>query len=536
MVRSVSLAASPTVARVVPTDPGVPPPVLVPAPPAPPAPPLDAFEGQTSRSLRTSVERMLGRIGQHPGKVDGTFSQNTRAALQQLQSARGLDATGYLDRDTLAVLRKVDRERKQGVLQAGVAGERVRRTEARLARLGYDTGNARDGQFDARTAEAVRAFKADEKLKSRSGVLGMGASDRLARTDAEVRHAPYRARVKDTAAHRRADLEVARAVAGDATLAVGASGPAVATVQRHLRSAGYDPRHTDGRFDERTAGMVKQLQRHAGLPVTGEVDARTWKELSKAQMEATSATSPTQRVGERSSAVRRTEAMLKKLGFRPGHADGLYDQRTQGALDRFRKAYHLRGQGFGVTKATLARLEKAADRYVSPGQLTRIMPGLSRDRAEQVAPHLNRAMAEFGIDTPRRQAAFLAQLGHESGSLKYFEELASGAAYEGRTDLGNVRPGDGVRYKGRGPIQLTGRANYRAAGRALGLPLEAHPKMAARLSVGFRTAGWFWRSHGLNGLADQGAFESITRTINGGTNGAESRREYWARARRVLHV
>ncbi len=173
---------------------------------------------------------------------------------------------------------------------------------------------------------------------------------------------------------------------------------------------------------------------------------------------------------------------------------------------------------------------------VSLGQLKSIMPNLSDAKARQYLPYLNSAMNEFGITTKPRQAAFLAQLAHESGELRYFEEIASGAAYEGRSDLGNTQPGDGVRFKGRGPIQLTGRSNYRAAGNALGLNLEGNPTRAADLDVGFRTAGWFWKSRNLSSYADAGDFDTITRRINGGTNGSASRRMYWARAKAALGI
>lgn len=145
-------------------------------------------------------------------------------------------------------------------------------------------------------------------------------------------------------------------------------------------------------------------------------------------------------------------------------------------------------------------------------------------------------MREAQIVTPRRAVAFIAQLGHESDSLRYFEEIASGAAYEGRRDLGNTQPGDGRRYKGRGPIQLTGRANYRAAGRALGLNLEENPYQAARPPVGFRIAGWYWRSRDLNALADGENFREITRRINGGYNGWADRVERLQRARKVASL
>jgi putative chitinase len=167
-------------------------------------------------------------------------------------------------------------------------------------------------------------------------------------------------------------------------------------------------------------------------------------------------------------------------------------------------------------------------------QLRAIMPTLSRDKAAQYLPYLNRAMAEGGITTPLRKAAFLAQLGHESSDLKYFKELADGSEYEGRSDLGNTQTGDGPRFKGGGPIQITGRSNYRLAGQALGLDLEAHPELAATPDVGFRTAQWFWNSHHLNELADTGNFSEITQRINGGDHGAADRNRRYAIAKRVL--
>jgi predicted chitinase len=116
------------------------------------------------------------------------------------------------------------------------------------------------------------------------------------------------------------------------------------------------------------------------------------------------------------------------------------------------------------------------------------------------------------------------------------QELASGQAYEGRRDLGNTQPGDGRRYKGRGPIQITGRANYRAAGKALGLPLEQNPKLAENPEVGFRLAAWYWKSRGLNKYADgsQSGFDKITKRINGGYNGKADRDQFYRKALKEL--
>ncbi|MEW6737920.1 MAG: glycoside hydrolase family 19 protein [Acidobacteriota bacterium] len=173
---------------------------------------------------------------------------------------------------------------------------------------------------------------------------------------------------------------------------------------------------------------------------------------------------------------------------------------------------------------------------ISTEQLQAIIPKLKAQQIADYLPHLNAAMAEAEINTPLRQAAFLAQLAHESGELKYFEEIASGAAYEGRRDLGNVNPGDGKRYKGRGPIQLTGRANYRRAGLALGVDLEGEPERAATSELGFRIAAWYWQSRDLNTLADKGLFDKITYKINGGLNGKAERDKYYQRALKALSL
>jgi predicted chitinase len=183
---------------------------------------------------------------------------------------------------------------------------------------------------------------------------------------------------------------------------------------------------------------------------------------------------------------------------------------------------------------TAAVLVWRARKVLTLEQLRGVMTKAPADRLSAMLPHLDAAMREAGITTPRRMAAFLAQLAHESGELRYMEELAIGDAYEGRRDLGNTQPGDGRRYKGRGPIQLTGRANYKAAGQALGVDLEGNPALAAAPEVGFRVAAWFWRTRELNGLADAGNFDAITRRINGGFNGKAERDAYHARARAVL--
>ena len=164
--------------------------------------------------------------------------------------------------------------------------------------------------------------------------------------------------------------------------------------------------------------------------------------------------------------------------------------------------------------------------------------GARFDRAAAWLPHITAAMDEYEINTAARQAAFLAQIGHESGGLHWVTELwgptAAQSGYEGRGDLGNTEPGDGYRFKGRGLIQTTGRANYAAASSALGVDLLANPERLAEPELAARSAGQFWSSRGLNELADVEDFIRITRRINGGTNGLADRLALYAAAKQVL--
>lgn len=187
--------------------------------------------------------------------------------------------------------------------------------------------------------------------------------------------------------------------------------------------------------------------------------------------------------------------------------------------------------------AIYGAIKAASGVKLTVDQLCAIMPNLDPDQAAVYLPFLKSALAEAKINTPLRMAAFLAQVAHESGEFRYWTELASGQAYEGKASLGNTEPGDGVRFKGRGPIQLTGRANYTAASEALKMDLLSDPNIVATPEVGFRTTAWFWTSRGLNDWADDGSIESfreITRRINGAQNGADQREMYWQRALGVL--
>lgn len=168
--------------------------------------------------------------------------------------------------------------------------------------------------------------------------------------------------------------------------------------------------------------------------------------------------------------------------------------------------------------------------------LKKCMPFAKDENIKRFLNPLNNAMQRYEIATPRRQAAFLAQIAHESGSLRYVEEIASGEAYEGRKDLGNTEPGDGVRFKGRGLIQITGRFNYKALSAALNYDFIKDPEALEKPGAASLSAGWFWYLKDLNRLADINAFEKITRKVNGGLNGFADRMEHWQRCLEALNV
>jgi putative chitinase len=147
---------------------------------------------------------------------------------------------------------------------------------------------------------------------------------------------------------------------------------------------------------------------------------------------------------------------------------------------------------------------------------------------------LGGVLAHYAIDTPLRVAHFLAQVAHESDGFSTVEEYASGSAYEGRKDLGNTQPGDGRRYKGRGLIQLTGRTNYASIGRDLGLPLVDAPETVCDPHTYLLVSCLFWARKAINARADRDDLVGVTRAVNGGLNGLDSRRAYLANAKRLL--
>lgn len=153
---------------------------------------------------------------------------------------------------------------------------------------------------------------------------------------------------------------------------------------------------------------------------------------------------------------------------------------------------------------------------------------------------LNKALREAYITDPLEVAHFLAQVLHETGGFRWLEEIwgpsAAQRRYEGRADLGNVLPGDGYLFRGRGLIHLTGRNNYQRAGQALGLPLVERPELAAEPEHAARIACWYWNSRGLGRAALRDDLEQVTRGVNGGVNGLADRAAWLARAKAALEL
>ena len=175
---------------------------------------------------------------------------------------------------------------------------------------------------------------------------------------------------------------------------------------------------------------------------------------------------------------------------------------------------------------------------ITAEDLRAIAPEFTPDQAmdqdriiAELGPCLSGILAEYGLSSRLRMAHFLAQILHESAGLRTTVEFASGEAYEGRLDIGNTEPGDGVRYKGRGLIQLTGRRNYRDIGARIGVDLEAEPERAAETVLSLRLALEYWMSREINAMADADDLIAVTRAVNGGLRGLDDRRRLLWRAK-----
>jgi peptidoglycan hydrolase-like protein with peptidoglycan-binding domain len=315
----------------------------------------------TPAKVIREAEKALKLAGFNPGKVDGKATPAFTAALTTFQKAWGLPETGVVDAATLSKLRHTEKRihnhdgKGDKFASIGEKSGRIEEIEKKLRALGYDPGKV-DGIYDRETAEAVKAFKRDQpELKNTHGYIGNPGQAALAREVKALQHGPERRRIKPTKAQLRLDVKTAKAAAQG--LQEGSRGAAVKNIQKHLKAAGFDPQHTNGVFDERTAAALKAFQRRSGLEPTGEVNGKTWKELKKSYILAKGAASPAQARGERSGAVRSTEKLLKSLGYKV-KVDGFFDARTERAVKAFEKKHHLNRDG-KVTTGELAKIKKA---------------------------------------------------------------------------------------------------------------------------------------------------------------------------------
>ena len=284
------------------------------------------------------------------------------------------------------------------------------------------------------------------------------------------------------------------------------------------------------------AARQERLRTGDGTTTSGELD--TWGTAAAA---GTSVLAPylpeisegeVAMPGQRDGAITWMQAALERLGF-PNEQSGLFDPATVAALTEWQRINGVGESGvFGPS--SLDFMDRAVAASVNFPQFQENAPGIPESTLREYLPHLNAAMLRADINTDTRKAVFIAQLAHESDGFNTLEEYASGRDYEGRTDLGNVHPGDGRRFKGRGPIQITGRANYRSYGEELGVDLVENPELAATPEVGFQLAAAYWTRNDLNRDADRGRFNSVTERINGGQNGATDRRRRWRRAQQTL--
>ncbi|WP_448572736.1 glycoside hydrolase family 19 protein [Trichothermofontia sp.] len=177
--------------------------------------------------------------------------------------------------------------------------------------------------------------------------------------------------------------------------------------------------------------------------------------------------------------------------------------------------------------------------YITATQLVQIAGSSElRSRIESLTPGVNQTFERYQINTRLRMAHFLAQVMHESGGFRWLREIwgptDAQRSYEGRRDLGNTQPGDGKRFMGRGLIQLTGRANYAAFSRDLGVDFVANPTLVEQPPYAVIVAGWYWDQRKLNTWADRDDLEGVTYRVNGGYNGLDDRRRYLNRAKTVL--
>lgn len=224
----------------------------------------------------------------------------------------------------------------------------------------------------------------------------------------------------------------------------------------------------------------------------------------------------------------------------PLKLDGRIGPGTIGAIEQFETLVMKQPESDGMLApgdATIRALLEGLAPGPTKEKLGIVMPRALPERLDLLWEPLVKAMNKYQITTALRAAHFIAQVGHETASFLYMEEIASGAAYEGRTDLGNTQPGDGKRFKGRGLIQLTGRSNYTAYSKDCGVDYVNNPfAVVSDPFVCVDVACWYWSNRKINELADRDDVKAVTKAVNGGFNGLDDRMDYLKRAKAVLNI
>jgi putative chitinase len=266
------------------------------------------------------------------------------------------------------------------------------------------------------------------------------------------------------------------------------------------------------------------------------------------------------RKGSSGEDVVRIQKALKEKGFLKGDADGDFGDKTDAAVKAFQSKNGLEADGVvgpGTWKVLFASVTPVVVTPPGPFVITRdhlsAIAGMTTPLMPDLSEWINKTCPSYGIDTPREYAHFLAQACHETDHFKTLKEYASGKAYENRRDLGNTQPGDGVRFKGRGIFQTTGRANYQQLGIIKGKRdlFTRNPELLEQPEYAVWSACEYWKSRNLNDAANHpdsdflkkkyknnvisvSPVEFISITINGGFNGIDERKKFYERAKSVL--
>jgi len=172
---------------------------------------------------------------------------------------------------------------------------------------------------------------------------------------------------------------------------------------------------------------------------------------------------------------------------------------------------------------------------ITNDQLNNLCSGkISSTKLNIYVPLINKYMVEYNINNKLRISSFISNLLVESGRFNYTKEIASGIAYEGRKDLGNTIKGDGIKFKGRGLIQITGRNNYKQLTKDFGIDFIKFPELLEQPDNACRSACWFWFNHNLNSISDTGNFKKVVETINGGLNEYNERLWYYNQLLKIV--